>query len=200
MSPAVFNSEALFFMIRNTEMDSDYFVYKYSLSFCVKSSRLYYAAFPDYSKWILISGLLGVRTCWIIVCAYLWFGKVLFLVSVMTNWCSWVIIHAQNSSVFCLMSLMTPLFFWHVKQVCIHKFTFIFLQLEEDSGALSVHRSWVPIQSLKWRKDGENLERPVAVWTQLILFFQKYDMVLFRMTGLPQVKSLRREVESAREQ
>lgn len=143
------SSEALFFMIRNTEMDSEHFVNKYSLSFCVKSWCLYYAAFYYDSEWILISGLLGVRTCWIIVYAHLWSGNVLFLVSVMTNWCSWVMICAQNSSGFCLMSLMVPFkFFWHVKQVCIYKFTLIFLQLEEDSGAINVQMLWVPIQLL----------------------------------------------------
>lgn len=89
--------------------------------------------------------------CWIIVCGHLWFGNVLFLVSLITNVCSWVIIHAQNSWVLPHVFNGPFLFFWRVKQVCIYKFTFIFLQLEEDSGALNAHRSWVPIQLLNER-------------------------------------------------
>lgn len=113
------SSEALLFMIRNTEMDPEHFVYKYSLSFCVKFWCLYYAAFYNYSEGMLISELLGVRTYWIIVYACLWFGNVLFLVSVMTNWCLWMIVHTQNFSGFCLMSLMVPFLFFDMWNRCV---------------------------------------------------------------------------------
>lgn len=196
------SSEVLFFMIRNTEMESKHVVYKYSLSFCVKSWCLYDEAFSDYSKWILMSGVVGcenllnncVCSCIISQCVVFgvwWQIDAFEWLYMLNSKLFWVFPHVFNGPIFIFLTCETGVYL----QVYIH-----FLKAGGRLRSLKCSQVMGTHPALKWRKDGKDLERTVAVWIQLILFFQSCGVVLFRMTGLPQVKSLRRTVEGAGEQ